>query len=157
MSANLSLLVPGRVMTASRDVTISEAARLMKMMGIGSLVLTDDSNTPTGLVTDRDLVAKVGTGIDPRGTPVSECASGSLITADAGCEPAAVVALMKKHGVRRIPVLDADGKLSGIVTIDDVLLQLGAQTTGILADLAAAIRAGAKHEHHQPSAHERSL
>ncbi len=157
MTDKISQLAPGRVMTADSGISISEAARLMKMMGVGSLVLTDDSKNPIGIVTDRDLVAKIGTNIDPRETPVVECASRSLITIDANCETAEVVALMKKHGVRRIPVVDEDGGLRGMVTMDDVLLGLGSQAGGILSELAEAIRAGAAHEHPRPSAHDRSL
>ena len=157
MSDRISRLAPGRVMTANREISITEAARLMKLTGIGSLVLTDDSGRPTGIVTDRDLVAKIGTNIDPREVAVATCASQTLITIEAGCEAADAIALMARHGVRRIPVVDEDGALTGMVTMDDLLIQLGDAEGGTLAELAEAIRAGARNEHPKPSAHESSL
>jgi len=157
MSEHISRMAPGHVMTAARDVSISEAARLMEMMGVGSLILVDDSKLPTAIVTDRDLIAKIGRGVDPGKTPVSECASDALITIGADWQTAEAVALMRKHGIRRIPVVDEAGALCGLVSMDDLLLQLGEESGGVLADLAEAIRAGARYEHPQPSAHERSL
>jgi len=157
MSEQISRMAPGRVMTATREVSISEAARLMHMLGIGSLVIVDDANAPIAIVTDRDLVAKIATGIDPRETPVGSCASSSLIKVGPDCETAEAVGLMKRHGIRRVPVVDDAGALRGMVTMDDLLLELGAEGGGLLSDLADAIRAGADQEHPEPSAHERSI
>jgi signal-transduction protein with cAMP-binding, CBS, and nucleotidyltransferase domain len=144
-------------MTAERDISISEAARLMQMMGIGSLILVDASKTPDAIVTDRDLVAKIGTGIDPRATPVGECASKPLITIRVDSDTVEAVALMKKHGIRRIPLVDEAGALTGMVTMDDVLVQLGTDGGEMLANLAEVIGAGARKEHPRSSAHDRSL
>ena len=157
MSDSISRMAPGRTMTAKTDVSVSEAARLMRMMGIGSLILVDDAQKPTSIVTDRDLVAKIGTGIDPRATPVAECASPSLITIARDSKISEAVALMRKHGIRRVPVVDTAGALCGMVSMDDVLIQLATDDSGMLADLAEAIRAGARQEHPKASAHDRSI
>ena len=157
MSEPITRMAPGQVMTAAPDISISEAARLMRMVGVGALVLVDASKMPTGIVTDRDLIAKLGAGVDPRATPVIECASRSLITLSVDSKPAEAVALMRKHGIRRVPLVDETGALRGLISMDDVLLGLGAEGSGILADLAEAIRAGARQEHPKPSAHDRSI
>ena len=118
-------LMTERVVTATRDESALSVARTMRDRGVGSVVVTDAEGEPAGIVTDRDLALRV-LAEDRAGTeaPVGECATAPLITGEPemGLEEAA--ALMVRHRVRRLPVIEA-GSLAGIVTLDDIAVRTG--------------------------------
>jgi CBS domain-containing protein len=144
----------GSVATAAPTCTLAEAARLMTMLSVGALVIADSPRgEPLGIVTDRDLVRKIGEGLDPRVATVDCFVGAALETLAVGQSPREAVALMRKRGVRRLPVVDERGHLAGIVSLDDILLTLGEE----LGDVAATIRKEFESEHPTASAHERSL
>jgi CBS domain-containing protein len=104
--------------------TASEAARRMKARGVGTLVVIDEGERPVGLITDRDLALRVlGAGKDSA-TRVREIMTPSprLVSEDTPIE--AALAVMRAAKCRRLPVTDRDGKLVGIVALDDVLALL---------------------------------
>lgn len=119
------------VVCATRDTTVVEAANLMRHNHVGDLVVVEESDgrrTPLGIVTDRDLVVEVvAPGLDPKAIKVGELLIGRLTTVEERARSSDVVRLMATKGVRRMPVVDAAGKLVGIVTIDDLLPQLASQ------------------------------
>jgi len=101
------------------DTTAQEAARLMKTEDVGALPIVEDGRL-IGVVTDRDLALRViaeGRSLD---TPAAEIASKDVITIDAqqGLEEAA--GLMAEHQVRRLPVVEEDGGLVGVLAQADV-------------------------------------
>lgn len=111
--------------TCSRDISILEAARLMREHHTGDLVVVDDpqgERTPAGILTDRDIIVEVlAADLDPAKTPVSQVMSSKLVIAGASEDVTDAIERMRLHGVRRMPVVDHDGSLLGIVTLDDVL------------------------------------
>ena len=123
------------VVTAPRDTTVVEAARLMRRHHVGDVVVVEDRGgrrVPCGIVTDRDIaIAVVAEGIDPYEVSVGEVIQGELVTGDSGASVAEIVELMERHGVRRIPIVDQRGELVGIVTADDLV-------EGVAHELAAA-------------------
>ncbi len=114
----------------SPRTTALEAAHIMRCKHTGDLVVVDDDAdepTPIGVITDRDIVVEVlGKGLDPALTPVGAVIRTPVIVADAAEDSSQVLERMRTHGVRRIPVIGAGGKLAGIVTVDDMLKQLAA-------------------------------
>ena len=101
------------------DTTVQEAARLLKSEDVGSLPIVEDGRL-TAVVTDRDLTIRVlAEGRDP-GTAVREVASQDLVTIDPqqGLDEAA--RLMAEHQVRRLPVVEEDGRLVGMLAQADV-------------------------------------
>jgi CBS domain-containing protein len=101
------------------DTTVQEAARLLKSEDVGSLPIVEDGRL-TAVVTDRDLTIRVlaeGRGAD---TVVREVASQDLVTIDPqqGLDEAA--RLMAEHQVRRLPVVEEDGRLVGMLAQADV-------------------------------------
>ena len=111
--------------------TVEAAARVMRDRGVGCLVVTRDRH-PIGIVTDRDLVVRVmAEGIDPAQARVGDFVTFDPITAslDEGIET--VVQRMRKHGVRRVPIVDASGEAVGIVTADDLLVLLGGEIAAV--------------------------
>jgi CBS domain-containing protein len=117
--------------TVGTGDTVEAAARAMRDHGVGCLVVTRDRH-PIGIVTDRDLVVRVmAEGIDPAQARVGEFVTFDPITAslDEGIET--VVQRMRKHGVRRVPIVDQSGEAVGIVTADDLLVLLGGEIAAV--------------------------
>jgi len=113
------------VVIAYRDMSVPEAAKLMREYHVGSLVVVVDrlsERVPVGMLTDRDLaLAVIAKEVDPRSVDVGEVMSTELFTVRESDAIPDVLRLMRERGVRRIPVLTHGGALAGIVTIDDVL------------------------------------
>ncbi|MEW6268045.1 MAG: CBS domain-containing protein [Thermodesulfobacteriota bacterium] len=147
-------LVQRNVMNVTPDCTLREAARRMAMHSVGAMVVAETrSSPPLGVVTDRDLVTRIGYGADPERTTVAEVMKAPVHIVAEGTSLGTVSEKMRRHGVRRLPVVDERGNLVGIVTLDDVFRFLARE----LADLARAIDVQLEHEHPVPSAHDRSL
>jgi CBS domain-containing protein len=110
------------------DTRIAEAASVMKDFDIGALPVVDDGE-PVGMVTDRDIAVRVvADGRDPKRTTVREALSQGIVHAydDQSLEEAAN--LMQEHQVRRLPVLNRDKKLVGMVSMGDMALRGGQET-----------------------------
>ncbi|MFP9190546.1 CBS domain-containing protein [Natronosalvus vescus] len=108
------------VITASVDEPASELATMMDDEDIGSVVITD-GNEPVGIVTDRDLAVRVvAAGDDPTEVTAEAVMSTDLCTIDQGDGFYQATELMSEHGIRRLPVVDSDGELTGIITSDDL-------------------------------------
>jgi CBS domain-containing protein len=130
-----------------------EAARQMLDHSVGSLVITEPSGaTPLGIVTDRDLMLMIAEGLDPSEATVTCLAQPPLETVLVTDSLQEVTHRMRKHGVRRLPIVDSETRLVGIVSIDDVLLLLGHE----MSNIAAAIETGLKHERGMPALRARS-
>jgi len=117
------------VACCSPRTTALEAAHLMRKKHTGDLVVIDDEEKPSplGIITDRDIVVEVlGKGLDPAVTTVGSLIRTPLVVAEEGEDSSQVLERMRTHGVRRVPVLGAGGKLVGIVTVDDMLKRLAA-------------------------------
>lgn len=126
------------VVTIEVGQSVFEAAKLMREHHVGSLIVVEDGGEglePRGIITDRDivigLVAKEIT--DLRGLDVEEVITRALVTVDETDTLSDAAELMRENGVRRLPVTDGEGRLSGILTLDDALGAL----TDALDDLVA--------------------
>jgi CBS domain-containing protein len=118
--------------TAPRDATIAEAAILMQNWHVGALVLVDEKRKPSGLVTDRDLaLGSILRELDPGTAKVEECARQPLITIPINMSIASAAGKMREHQVRRLGVLDDDGALCGVLTLDAILGHLGSLAAGL--------------------------
>jgi CBS domain-containing protein len=116
--------------------TVLEAARLMKHYHVGCLVVVEERGTdrvPVALVTDRDLVVK---GVaeapgDLETMPVSRVMSEGLTKARDTDEMYDVRKKMRGRGVRRIPVVDAEDRLQGIIAFDDMVDWMAQELTDL--------------------------
>lgn len=131
------------VVTVLPTATVAEAAALMRRHHVGTVVIVDAQGAqgkPVGIVTDRDIVVEVvAAGVDPGKLAVGEITQRPLITLSADAASSHAVREMATNGVRRMPVVDARGALVGIVSLDDVLVDLIAPLVAI-GDLAARER-----------------
>ena len=111
----------------------------MRRYHVGDLVVVDEvqgRRVPVGMVTDRDLVVEV----IAREQPFASCTVSAVMSATVVCVPETAgvieaIQLMRSHGVRRVPVVDAGGALVGILAADD-LLDLLAEELSALARIA---------------------
>ena len=106
--------------TVEPDKTVVDAARIMKQEDAGVVPVTENGRL-TGMVTDRDIAIRVvAEGRDPQSTPVREVASKVLVTIDPQQDLDEALRLMAQHQVRRLPVVEEDGRLVGVVAQADV-------------------------------------
>ncbi len=117
----------GRICTrsvdlADRDETSQVAASRMNTRNVGTLVVIDDEKRPIGILTDRDLTIRVvAKGLDASTTLVKEIMSPSpaCVKEDDVIETA--ITMMRRGSHRRLLVVDEEGKLAGLLSLDDIL------------------------------------
>lgn len=104
----------------SPDATLMEAAEDMKAMDVGILLICENDRV-VGAITDRDITVRaVAKGCDPRTTRVSEVMSGEIIYCLDEHDVEDVAEIMEKGRIRRLPVLNQDKRLVGIITLGDI-------------------------------------
>ena len=110
------------VRTATRDMSLQDAARLMRDGDMGSVPVVEDGKL-VGIVTDRDIVVRsIAEGRDSS-SPVSEAMTTEIFSVKPDDFVFEAIRLMGDKQVRRLPVVDADGHLAGIIAIADVALE----------------------------------
>ncbi|MBH0186361.1 MAG: CBS domain-containing protein [Nitrospira sp.] len=111
------------VRSIHRTATIKEAGRLLLKYKVGSLMV-DDGSRYIGIITDSDLSRKaVAKGLDPNSTTVMTCMSKVVTTIEEDEPVSEAMALMKKLGIRHLPVT-ADGTIIGVLSVADLLRAL---------------------------------
>lgn len=106
------------------DVPVKEAAELMGELDVGALPI-GTAGALEGIVTDRDLLFRVvAAGLDPRTALVRDVASRSVISCREGDELRVAMDLMAANHIRRLPVMDDHGAVSGWVTLADISRKL---------------------------------
>ena len=112
------------VVTAVPGASASDVARQMRDSNVGSVVVVEPDGLPVAMVTDRDLTLRVLAEQNDPSEAIAERATRPLISGEPEMELEEAAALMVQHRVRRLPVLE-DGKLTGIVTLDDIAVRTG--------------------------------
>lgn len=120
--------------TANRDTSLQELAIAMDDEEIGDVVITEDDE-PVGVVTDRDIALAVAKHGNPGDLTADHLVDGDTATVHESAEAVEIPAEMADAKVRRLPVVDSDGSLTGIVTADDVVATVGEE----LEDVATVI------------------
>ncbi len=117
--------------TVRGDETIHAAATRMKQERIGSLAVVEERR-PVGIVTDRDVVLETLCKLlDAGSVKVGEIASRPLVSIEQDAPVREAVRMIRRHGVRRLPVVDEKGQLVGIVTGDDLLSLVAGELNGL--------------------------
>ena len=123
------------VVFVNREVTVHAACKLMRHYHVGSLVVVDELNgrrIPVGVFTDRDIVVDVNAmDLDARVVTAGDIMSPNLVTAPESLGFVETIELMRFKGIRRLPVVNSDNQLVGVVTLDDLLALLSEALTGI--------------------------
>lgn len=112
------------VATIDANQTAQEAAELMRKLRVGTLVVTeaDGELAPVGILTDRDLTVDVmADGLDPNEVLVADVMTANPLVAEEEEDVSDALDAMRNEGVRRVPVLNQDRALVGILALDDVM------------------------------------
>jgi len=113
------------VVFATREMDLPEATQLMRKYHVGDLVVVDEidgKRVPVGIVTDRDMVVEViAQSLDVKGFSVGDIMSRQLFSVQENEGVFETIRLMRAKGARRIPVVNQQGGLVGIVSADDIL------------------------------------
>jgi len=122
----ISEVMTSDVQTVNADQTMREAAGFMLRAEAGSIPVLEGDKV-IGMITDRDIAVRgVAEGRGPE-TPVRELMSDGIVCAHEDDDVATVARRMSEEQVRRIPVLDSDDKLCGIVSLGDLARETGGE------------------------------
>ena len=105
------------------DDTVAKAAQLMQSENIGSIPVIENEQTQklVGIVTDRDLALKiVAKGLDAKSTKVEAVMTRKVVTCQAEDDMQKALDAMAEHQLRRIPIVDNDNRIVGIIAQADV-------------------------------------
>ena len=129
----------GAISIASSE-GIAEAARLMREHHVGFLIVhepDDDLRRPVGVLTDRDIVVEVlAKKVDPQALKVDDVMTRRPLIANEAEDLGDVLQAMRLAGVRRVPVVDVRGALTGVIAIDDAFDII----TTFMCDLTGSIK-----------------
>ena len=113
----------GDVLTIDADATLLEAAQLMRDGNVGVLPVVEDGRL-RGIITDRDLVVRgMADGAVPSMTRVGECATWDIICARGESSIDEAMEVMAECQIGRLPVVDTDNRVIGIITLSSLALR----------------------------------
>lgn len=112
------------------DTSLKEAAALMKDLDVGALPICDKDRL-AGMLTDRDIVVKgVARGDDPEKTPVRDVMSEGIVFVYDDQDDGEAARLFEVKQIRRLPVLNRQKRMVGIVSLGDLAVNAGAGLGG---------------------------
>ena len=122
--------------------SLQSAVKLMIDYDCGEIPVVDDRNTcmPIGVITDRDIVCRtIGKGLNPLEMTVSDCMSTPLVSVSPEASLDECYKTMEENQIRRVPVVDANGKCIGIISLADIARNVSKADSGeILQEVSAA-------------------
>jgi CBS domain-containing protein len=123
LSSSVRELMSPDVMPIPSDATLVEAARQMRVSGVGGLPVQDPEGNIMGIVTERDIIVRaLAEGRDARAGRVREVATVEPVTCAPEDRIDTVLSLMRKYEVQHLPVVE-DGKLVGVISLADIVFQ----------------------------------
>ncbi len=134
MGTKVREVMTDRPRCVTLETPISEVAELMESEDIGSLPVLEGEHL-AGMVTDRDIVIRaIAKGKDPRGMPVREVASREPVTVYAEDDLSNALKKMAIEQVRRLPVVDDDNRLVGVLSQADVAIEAKDKSVGEMVE-----------------------
>ena len=114
-------LMTRNVHRCSKDDSLEQAARVMWESDVGCLVVTNAEDHPVGMITDRDIAMAAYTqGAPLRNARVESAMSREVKSCATNASVSEVEGVMRSSQIRRVPIVEAGGKLAGIVTLGDI-------------------------------------
>lgn len=127
----------GAPYTCRRESNLGEAAELMWKGNCGFLPITGGGNQVCGVITDRDICIALGTRNKLAGeVTVGEVTAGKLYACSPEDEIHLALLTMQEGKVRRLPVIDLNGKAVGVLSMDDVLLRAEPSSSAKIVELS---------------------
>ena len=110
--------------TITENSSIQELVTLLAMHNVGAVVVMDDGDKPTGIVSERDIVRCLDkSDLSLSNTAVAEIMSRDFISCNLSTKSSELMEIMTKNKIRHVPILDKD-RLLGMVAIGDVVSRL---------------------------------
>ncbi|MGW1025782.1 CBS domain-containing protein [Streptomyces sp. NPDC002577] len=138
-------------MTNARDVmhpgaecvgeheTLDSAARRMRDLDVGALPICGDDDKLRGIITDRDIVVKcLAAGGDPTTMTAGELAQGKPVTVKADADIKQVLETMEENRIRRLPIIDENKRLVGMISEADLARNLPEKEVGRFVEAVVA-------------------
>ena len=130
MGTSVQDLMTSNPKTVASESSVVEAAKIMRDENVGIVPIVEGERL-VGTITDRDIAIKVvAEGSDVYSTTAGQVASRDLVTVDPQQDLDEALRLMAQHQVRRLPVVEEDGRLVGILAQADVAREASPQQTG---------------------------
>jgi CBS domain-containing protein len=130
MGKNISEVMTSKLCSIDADKPVAYAAKMMRDEDVGLAPIVEGKQL-VGTLTDRDITIRVvAEGKDPQTTIVRDVASTDLVTVDPEQDFDEALRLMAQHQVRRLPVVEEDGRLVGVVAQADIARQSDDRKTG---------------------------
>lgn len=148
MWSNIGQICRRPVVTVRASDDLVAAAQQMREHHVGYLIVAELEPAsrrlrPVGVITDRDIVvAVVAKDVEPGILAVGDVMTADPVVVRDDASLSTVIAEMRAIGVRRMPVVDAEGMLVGVVSLDDILEMLAEE----LGNIAGSIRHGQRLE-----------
>lgn len=124
-----------RVVTVERKTSIREAIALLRDEHVGDVVVTEPhpaGEVPVGILTDRDIVLELlAKDVDLDSVTCGDVMSYELATVEAEDEIVDAIEIMQTRAVRRLPVVGDDGRLMGLLSLDDLIAVLSETMGGL--------------------------
>ncbi|HXK23185.1 MAG TPA: CBS domain-containing protein [Myxococcota bacterium] len=121
----------GEVVSVRAGVPVAAAIAAMREHAVGCVAVQAESGEALGILTDRDVTLRViARGANPATTLVSAAMSSPAVSCDASAPLEEIVEQMRRHALRRV-LITREGRLSGIVTFDDLVASLGNELHGL--------------------------
>lgn len=134
------------VVSIRTTADVAEAAKLMRQQHVGFLIVCQEGEAiekPVGVLTDRDIVMQVtAKDVNAHSITVEDVMTRQPLMAAETDELGEVLQAMRLAGIRRVPVVDARGMLTGIFAVDDAIDLV----TGMLCDISGSIRSEQRQE-----------
>lgn len=124
------------VATITADKSICDCAKQMRLEHVGSLVVVTDDQTPLGMITDRDIAIEVvARNLDPMKLTVQDVMTTPVVTASPNESMVVALARMREFGVRRLPIIDDEGKLVGVISNSNLVEELSALLDSLVRNI----------------------
>lgn len=129
-----------KVAVITPEKSIRESARQMRVEHVGSLVVVDQDGKPIGMLTDRDITIEgVARGVDvDQTTGCSDLMTAPVVTATESEGMVTALARMREFGIRRLPIIDSEGKLVGVVTNSNLIKELSELLDGLVRNISSS-------------------
>jgi CBS domain-containing protein len=120
----ISEIMSTNIISALPETSLIEISKLMVKHNCGEIPLVNNMNQQivVGIITDRDIVCRtLGQGKNPMELSARDCMTTQVVMADVSMSVSDVIILMRDNKIRRIPVVDKDDKLTGLISQTDIL------------------------------------
>ncbi|MFP9062065.1 CBS domain-containing protein [Natrialbaceae archaeon A-chndr2] len=136
----LSAMATTDVVTAKPDTAVRDLLDQMDSQNVGSVVITEGTE-PAGIVTDRMVAMALREGGTVDDMSASDVMTDRLHTLEDDTTHFEALEMMSSEGIRRLPIVDHDGSLAGIITLDDMLMVMAAELSNASDVVAQQTRA----------------